>query len=458
MSVDLQIGLYDLCRMRIAEDEEFKTAAVNRNFDHVDDALFDEYRLWQIKKTLRRVYEKSAFYKRAFDGAGVTPEDFKTLEDLGRFPFTTSKDLSGNSYSFLCTSQSEVERPVTFYTSGTTGMKKRLFFSQADVKKIIDFLPRGMNTVIDRDEASIMCFLQNSLGRGLAQLVSDSWVKFGMKSQPVDLREPVEEIYRKTVESKVNVWFGEAITINRATRIMKEQMGIDLRGLDMKCIFITMTNIPDSMVHYLEDAWGCRVSTHYGLTESGWGLAVDCDVCPGYHYDELNHYVEVVDPVTGEPLPCGETGEIVLTNIARDCMPLIRYRTGDIAKKSRAVCGSHLELLGHIQRRKEGAYILDGREYFPAMFDEALFTMPEVLDYMIFSDGERFHIDVEVIDENCFDCEKLAALLMAEPRLAGIRKPVITPKPCGAFREICFHKKRILPVEEREKAIHEEHA
>lgn len=448
MYVSLQEGLYDLCRLRIEKDEEFKAQSARGNFDAVDDALFDEYKLWQLKKTVRRVRTKSPFYRRLFEKAGVTEDDLHSLADIAKLPFTFPADLAGTSYSLLCTSQGEVEKPVTFYSSGSTGTKKRIFFSMADIQKILDFLPRGMNTVIGRDEARVLVFLQNSQGRGIGSILAQSLNAFGMQGWTADLQDSTDDILRATVEHKINVWFGDAITIYRATRVLEKQA--DLRSLGMQCIFITMSNIPQSMIDYLHSAWGCRVSTHYGLTESGWGLAVDCDVCPGYHYDELDHIVEVVDPETGGPVPEGREGEVVLTNISRDCMPLIRYRTGDIATLTRSVCGSHLMTLGHIRRRKEGATEYNGHYIYPALFDEVLFSTDGLLDYRIFLEGGRISLDVEVLDEALFDAVGLKERLMALPFMAGAPEIELKLLKSGTLREHCYEKKRILERESHE--------
>lgn len=448
MYVSLQEGLYDLCRLRIEKDEEFKAQSARGNFDAVDDALFDEYKLWQLKKTVRRVRTKSPFYRRLFEKAGVTEDDLHSLADIAKLPFTFPADLAGTSYSLLCTSQGEVEKPVTFYSSGSTGTKKRIFFSMADIQKILDFLPRGMNTVIGRDEARVLVFLQNSQGRGIGSILAQSLNAFGMQGWTADLQDSTDDILRATVEHKINVWFGDAITIYRATRVLEKQA--DLHSLGMQCIFITMSNIPQSMIDYLHSAWGCRVSTHYGLTESGWGLAVDCDVCPGYHYDELDHIVEAVDPETGGPVPEGREGEVVLTNISRDCMPLIRYRTGDIATLTRSVCGSHLMTLGHIRRRKEGATEYNGHYIYPALFDEVLFSTDGLLDYRIFLEGGRISLDVEVLDEALFDAVGLKERLMALPFMAGAPEIELNLLKSGTLREHCYEKKRILERESHE--------
>ena len=445
MSISLQTGLYDLCRLRMEKDTEFLSKYPAADIEHVDDALFDEYRLFQLKRTVHRVRTKSPFYRRVFEAAGVTEDELTSLDDIAKLPFTYPKDLAGTSYSLLCTSQSEVEKPVTFFSSGSTGTRKRIFFSQADIQKIMDFLPRGMNTVVDRGEGRVLVFLQNSQGRGIGGILAASCTAYGIDSWAADLQDSPEDILKMTLEHKINVWFGDAVTICRATRILEQRT--NLRAIGMKCIFITMSNIPQSMVDYLHDAWDCRVSTHYGLTESGWGLAVDCDVCPGYHYDELNHIVEVVDPETGAVLPYGEEGEVVLTNIARECMPLIRYRTGDIATLNKSSCGSHLMTLGHIRRRKEGATEYNGCYIYPAMFDEVLFSTDGLLDYRIFLDRGRISLDVEALDETEFDAAGLKARLMALPFMAGAPEVEINVLPCGALRGHCYEKKRILARE-----------
>lgn len=448
MHVSLQEGLYELCRIRIAGDEEFKAAAKNRNFNSVDDVLFDEYKLFQLRRTLKLVNERASFYRKLYAANGLRPEIVQSLDELRKLPFTYPEDLSGTSYGFLCTSQGDVEKPVTFYSSGSTGMKKRIFFSNSDIQKILDFLPRGMNTVIGRGEGRCQVFLQNTHGRGIGGILAESLNIFGMKAWASDLSDEVEDIIKLTLDNRVNVWFGEAITILRATRILAERM--DLAKLGMKCIFITMANIPDSMVKYLERAWNCRVSTHYGLTESGWGLAVDCEVCGCYHYDELNHIIEIVDPETGEPMPDGGLGEITLTNIARDCMPLIRYRTGDLARMEKSRCGCHLQTLGHIVRRKEGACAAgNGKRLYPTVVDEAVFSIEEALDYRIFADGDRLIIELETLHERPETAELLVELLMQEEPLRGGKAPVVEVLPCGALRKFCFEKKRILPIEKR---------
>ena len=446
MSQSLQSGLYELCEKRIAEDREFR-AATGACGGPVTDGLFDAYRLWQLQKTVKLVAEESPFYRRLYSAAGVAPGEIRRLRDLQKLPFTTSSDLESKPYRLLCTSQREIEKPVTFFSSGSVGRKKRVFFSRGDIQKILDFLPRGMHTVIDPGVGRVQVFLQNSQGRGAGELLAGSLRLYDMQAWTSDLRDSTEDIFRLASENRVNVWFGDAPTILRASRILAQEH--DLRRFGMQCIFLTMTDIPDSMAQDLADLWGCRVSTHYGLTEAGWGLAVDCEVCGGYHYNELDHIIEIVDPETGAPLPCGETGEVVLTTIARDCMPLLRYRTGDIAALSPCRCGGHLDLLGHIVRRKEGACRIAGRELYPALFEEILYGDRQLLDYRAYADAEQLFFDAEVLRPDCFDAGALSEQLGTLPVLRGMKRPQIRALPVGALRPYAFEKKRILPVSER---------
>ncbi len=371
MGVHLEEGLFELCSKRIMADEGFKTVARNRNFGKVNSDLFQEFRLYQLKKTIKYVSENSRFYGKKFREKSVGPSDIKSLKDIEKFPFTFPEDLRHSSYDFLCISQRDVEKPVTFFSSGTTGIRKRIYFSRADIIKIMEFLPRGMNTVTDRDNGIIQILLPNSAGRGIGYLLAESLKSFGMRAVISDMGWPADKIIRSCLDEKPDVCFGDAGTIFRVTKEMAGKM--DLSKLGVKVLFLTMSNVSRSMKEYLEKAWNCRVATHYGLTEMGWGLAVDCDSCDGYHYNELDVIAEVVDPETGKVLPEGEEGELVFTSIGREAMPIIRFTSGDISSLSKGSCGSSLKLMGHIVRRTEGMYDLgDGRYIYPACWRKPL--------------------------------------------------------------------------------------
>jgi phenylacetate-coenzyme A ligase PaaK-like adenylate-forming protein len=137
----------------------------------------------------------------------------------------------------------------------------------------------------------------------------------------------------------------------------------------------------------LQSAWNCEVFTHYGLTEMGLGVAVECPAHNGYHFNEADLLAEIIDPETGEVLSDGEEGELVFTTLTREAMPLIRYRTHDISRLSVKPCEcgiTTLKKLDRVTRRLESVVrIGEGDEIYPAMFDEALYTIPDIVGYEV---------------------------------------------------------------------------
>lgn len=448
MPVHLEDGLFRLCGDLIAQDGDFRAQAVHRNFNEVDDGLFREYRLYRLKKTVAYAYGHSRFYRDQFDRLGLCAEMITGMEDLQRFPFTAPEDLSGNSYAFLCTSQSEVEKPVTYTSTGTTGLQKRIFFSRRDMANIRKFLAVGMNTVADPGETA-QIILPNSRNRGTGAILAGALQELGMRAYATDMSDDSARQVRRSMENRPAVWFGDAGTIYRITKEMEGK--VDLAGLGVRVLFLTMGQVSPVMRRYLERIWSCRVCTHYGLTEVGWGLAVDCAHSGKYHYNELDVIAEVIDPVTGQPLPDGLEGELVYTCIGREAMPLIRYRSRDIAAltSKTCACGRHLQTMGHVERRMEAAATLPGgTELYPALFHDTLYSFPQVVDYNIFIDRREevplLRFEVETLARRSGLREEMEKSIATLPALAGDRCRVeVALLEAGTLKKSCYEKKLI---------------
>jgi phenylacetate-CoA ligase len=419
LMISLEKGLYELCQRSIATDEAFKQAAVNRNFDRVDYPLFQEYRLYRLKKTLRYAYEKSQFYQALFDGAGVDVNTVNSLGDLYKLPFTEPADIARDSYQFLCVSQAKVEKPVTYTSTGTTGPQKRVFFTANDLENIRRFLGVGMNTVTGADGV-IQILLPDSQGRGIGSLLAAGLKNRGMKAYVTGMAMESAAQIQHTIANKPNIWFGDVGTIYRITKEMEHKVA--LAGLGVKVMFLTMGYVSDTVVRNLERIWDCWVCTHYGLTEMGWGLAVDCSQGAGFHYNEFDVIAEVVDPRTGEPLPDGAEGELVFTSLGREAMPLVRYRSRDIATLTSAPCpcGCHLQTMGHVKRRSEGIITLpDGAQIYPSLFDDLVYRFESAVDYDIYIDrkGDKPQLifQVKTVGVEAGLAEKLANMIEAVP-------------------------------------------
>ena len=137
----------------------------------------------------------------------------------------------------------------------------------------------------------------------------------------------------------------------------------------------------------MQSIWNCDVHTHYGLTEMGLGVAVECHAHNGYHFNEVDLLLEVVDPKTGEVIKDGREGELVFTTLSREGTPLIRYRTHDISRLITEPCpcgATTLLKFGKVTRRLESVVeIGDGDQIYPSLFDELLYQIPQVVDYQV---------------------------------------------------------------------------
>ncbi len=183
---------------------------------------------------------------------------------------------------------------------------------------------------------------------------------------------------------------GSAFRIWRITQVGRESR--DLREAGVKALFITSEYLSATMRARLEQAWGAEVFHHYGMTEPGFAIAVECERHDGFHYNESDLYFEVVDPKTGMPLKDGEEGELVFTSLRREAMPLIRYRTGDIASITRkpCPCGTSLSRIGILRKKLGLIYRLEsGEDIYSSIFDEALYEMDELIDYRLWLSREE---------------------------------------------------------------------
>jgi phenylacetate-CoA ligase len=170
----------------------------------------------------------------------------------------------------------------------------------------------------------------------------------------------------------------------------------------IESILLSTDYVPRAIIDSLEEIWGCRVYTHYGMTEMGFGGGVECAALNGYHLREADLYFEIIDPETCEICPDGTIGEVAFTSLTRRGMPLIRYRTGDMAwfETVSCACGTDLRRMGYVGGRWEGAVRLGPDCILTlSMLDEALFRLPGLLDYRATLSSDRgkprrFHVEV----------------------------------------------------------------
>lgn len=380
--IALYVSLFENAKKQINNDPEYLQLNKIDKIDTVDKKIFDDYRLFKLKRTIQNAYNNSKFYKNLYDKNNVDIRDIKSIEDLKYLPLTTPADVAAAPYDFLCVSQAEIKRAITFTSSGTIGPVKRIFFTEDEVESMTDFMASGMCTVTN-DNDTTQIFLPKGpvigqadlLGRGVKKM-KGSFVATGMLCTS-------EEQVQSIIDKKVTTLFGETRLIYRITKEMEKKY--DLSKLGVRVIFVTTSYICDTVREYLEKAWNARVTSHYGLVEMGLGVAVECGRGCGYHYNELDVIAETVDFETGKVKPYGEEGEMCFTSIQRHAMPLIRYRSGDIGSMTKADEGcQYLDCISDIKAREKSKAFVGNIVLTPTYFDNELFKIDSLIDYDLY--------------------------------------------------------------------------
>jgi len=336
--------------------------------------------LWECQR--RKLAETFAWAKnnsRFYAGLleGVDPSTVQSPEDMARVPVTRPADISGADADFLCVSQSQVARLVTMQTSGTTGAPKRLHFTAQDLECTIDFFHHGIGTFTEPGQR-VLAFLPGKRPGSVGDLLARGLERLGAKARIFGPVLDPQAALEVLLDFSPQVVVGLPVQMLGLARLDPEA------GRSIQAALLVSDHVAGSVTHAVENAWNCRVFTHWGMTETGLGGGVECEARAGYHLREADLYVEVVDPGTNKPLPPGQEGEVLMTTLTRRGMPLIRYKTGDAARiiADPCPCGSLLRRLGRIAGRIGEALPLGGGHTVSITeLDETLFAVPGLLDF-----------------------------------------------------------------------------
>lgn len=375
----------------------------------------EKYQLLKLQAGIQFTRAKSPFYRRLL----ADIPNLSQLSDLAQLPFTTADDIRQQPLQLLCVSQDEIHRVVTLDSSGTTGHPKRLYFTPDDQQLTIDFFRVGMSTFTDPEDRVLILLPGESAG-SVGDLLATALQQLGavpIKHGPV--RDPIATL---NIIQKENI----AGMVGVPTHVLALARQPYLPMPKLKSVLLTTDYVPNAIKNAVEQAFGCTVYNHYGMTEMGLGGGVECEARRGYHLREADLYIEIVDPVTGLVLPDGVYGEIVFTTLTRRGMPLIRYRTGDVSRfiPDACLCGTCLKTLEKITHRLSGQVQLDGKVITIADLDEILFSFEDVLDFRVMvrhKNGDDM-LQLEVKTRNGSKLERVnefkAALLPLTQRVA----------------------------------------
>lgn len=330
----------------------------------------EEIQLRKLNILLKREKERGGFY-------GSLPDRLDTLKDLRRLPFTTEKDLIREGHRMVLTSQSGIERVRSQETSGTAGKAKRVYYSAKDNERTVSFFAAGLSELVFPGEKVMVC-MPFSGNRGLGELIAEAVGRLKGIPLAAGTGRSYGELLDMLDFERPRVFVGMPVPLLSLLRLRPEN--------SLERALVSADICPDTVKKEIEARLGTRLYPHYGSREIGLGGAVTCPAFEGMHLRENDLIAEIVDE-EGRVLPRGEWGELVLTSIEADAMPLIRYRTGDITRilPEPCPCGSAVIRLDRVRRRSR----------CPAMekLDDRMFQYEEVVDYRMRMEGDTLYAE-----------------------------------------------------------------
>ena len=341
--------------------------------DPIEGASRDELVALQtgrLAATLRQVYAAVPHYRRAFDAAGVHPDDFRELADLRRFPFTVKADLRDNyPFGLFAVPREQVAR--IHGSSGTTGKPIVVGYTAADLEMWAGVVARSLYAAGARPGMT----MHNAYGYGLFT------GGLGIHSGAERLGCAVVPVGGGMTERQVQLitdFRPEIITVTPSymLALLDEftRQGIDPRQSSLKIGIFGAEPWTNAMRGEIEGAFGLDAVDIYGLSEVvGPGVAQECvETKDGLHIWEDHFYPEVIDPVTGGVLPDGESGELVFTSLTKQATPIIRYRTRDLTRLLPGTARPAFRRMEKVTGRSDDMIILRGVNVFPTQIEEVL--------------------------------------------------------------------------------------
>jgi phenylacetate-CoA ligase len=346
--------------------------------------MIEDYQLAMLKTLVDRLKKQSRYYQKKL--SGFNPSDIDALSDLAMLPFTTPEDVINGREDFACVSKGRISRVTTLPTSGTTGLPKRIFYTAEDQEATIDYFRWGMANLVGEGDR-VLILLPGELPGSVGDLLKTALGRLGARGVSHGPIEDPLQTLNIMVKEKINVIVGMPIQV---MLLLRSAQSLPHSGIRMKSILLVSDYVAQTVIDEVKARWQCDVFTHYGMTETGLGVGVQCGAFAGYHLREADLLVEIIDPETGRQKPGGEYGEVVVTTLTAQGMPLVRYRTGDVSRLLHMTCAcqSIIRSLDKIIDRIHTCIRLrGGNEISMGIFDEALFALPWITDFGVFVDA-----------------------------------------------------------------------
>ena len=349
----------------------------------------EKIQLERLQETVSRVYEKVEYYRAKMDEAGVKPSDIKTLKDLSKLPFVTKQDMR-NTYPFGLFAVDRKELVRIHASSGTTGKPTVVGYTKNDLDMWTECVSRiACMGGATKDDVAQICF-------GYGMFTGALGLHYGLENIGATI------VPSSTGNSERQIMYLQdfntsllVATPSYALRLAEvaKGMGIDpAKDLNVKIGLVGSELLTDAMRDEMHKVWGkdMLITSNYGMSELvGPGVSGECEYLCGMHINEDYFIPEIINPETGEVLPAGEKGELVITCIKKEGIPLIRYRTKDITRLfyEPCKCGRTFCRMENLSGRTDDMLKVRGVNVFPGQIEEVILSFSEL--------GPHYEIIVE---------------------------------------------------------------
>ena len=387
----------------------------------------EAYQLQALKRTVAYAKEHSDYYREAYHL--TDPDSLTDLSDISKLPFTSETDLAGNEWRFQCIPASGVQRIVSVPTTGTHGHMKRLAFTEQDIQRAIDFIYRGYLTMNCYPGEKMIVMMSGTTPGSIGDMVMRAMAPLQMDIMVYGTVIDIADAYEKIMEFKPGVIEGIPWHTAAIARY-GEKYGNPEKEF-IRSVNLSADLVPDSIIDRLKRKWNCTVHRHYGMTEMCIFGGVECTENNGYHMRSCDLLFEIPEPDKNG------FGEVVITTLDREAMPLIRYRTGDIGRliTSPCPCGSELTRIEKLcGRAGDIVSVGDGSCFFSDIAD-AVYSMDEVVDFDLASEeagdlnngARKLYFTIRTLPGESTDEDALQAALIRIPGIGDqLRNPGIT--------------------------------
>ncbi len=424
----------------------------NPEYECMERSALHDLQLRRLQMTVSWVYERVGHYRAQMDERGVKPRDIRQLTDISKLPFT-DKNALRDTYPFGMFALPLDEVVRIHSSSGTTGKPIVVGYSRGDINTWTELTARvAASAGVHKGDLVDMAFLYGMFTGGWGMHYGIE--RIGATIIPAGSGQTERHLMMMSD-------FGTTVLVSTPSYALYlaeqgESAGVDFSALPLRLGLFGGEPCSDRLKAEIEQKLGITATDNYGLSEvMGPGVAGECECGCGLHLAEDHFLAEIVDPRTGEPLPAGEEGELVITTLTKEAFPVLRYRTHDLSvlEPARCECGRTLARMSKVRQRTDDMLIIRGVNVFPSQIEDVLFRIEGVRPHYLIVVDRKHNLDdleVRIEVEGAVFSDIMADMVAFQRKVAeklqsvlGLRARITLVEP-GAIERSAGKTQRVL--------------